>query len=204
VPSTRKWDFAEVAGVFANQGLNLDAMYNSDKRGVYHCFLSKVDQAVLMEEASVKGFNLVGSNVFSDEEDNIWEAVDTASGKVLIKKTDISAHQILNSLKARGEVASIDRRTPMEEKTKAGDFVVVFDTLKGKERSGFVSSKNTLFDIKSKEFASFSDKQVVCVVDNVYQINPTTSKEEASRIYNYNKSLFEEVNSTALSIVKVA
>lgn len=206
IPSASPWTKEEVASFFNKKGLNLDAIFRTSNKAAYTAFISKAKEAIQFEEASVHGISKVGNNIFHDDEDNIWEMVDTASGKMLIKKTDIASTAILESLKARGEIASVTvhRSLPMEEKTSVGDYIIWFDTNRGKQRTGFVTNNNLAFDIKNKELSSFLDKQVICVVTDCYSIQPTQSKETASKIYSYNKELFDTINDTALNLVKVA
>lgn len=204
IPDIRSWTIGEVASAFANKGLQLCEMFKTERKNVFQAFFSATKKVVPAEEASAKGFNEIEKNIFADSDDNIWDTVDTASGKFLVKRTDVSAKELLEALRARGEVASIHTDIAIEEASALGDVVLAFD--KGITRTGIVTAENRIFDIKTNEFASIEPNQVVCVVSNAYSLEngEIASVEAGKKLVSYNKSLFDEIQDTINSATKVA
>lgn len=204
VSNIRKWGVEEVASAFAEKGLQLKGFFKSEKKDVFHAFLAPTKSILPIEEASVKGMTEIATNIFADADDAVWDTVEVGSGKFIVKRSDTSSRDLLEALRARGEIASIHNDVAVEETASISDMVLAFDS--GELRTGLVTAEGRLFDINTNEFASFDNADLICVYPSAYSLKAgeIASVPAGKRISSYNKSLFKAIEESMLDAVKVA
>lgn len=159
IPTERKWNITELASVIRDKGYCLNKIYKSSDKGVFTVFMSPLKKLIPFEYASSTQMKTIAKNIFADENDSIWDLVDTASGKVLIKRHEGSASDLLASLKARGEVASSIRKATLFQDTKVGETAIVL--MGTVEVAGLVIKDNELLVNKEGTVIPFTKHNVI-------------------------------------------
>lgn len=202
IPTERKWNVAELASVIKDRGYSFTNLYKTLDKGVFTIFMSPIKKMIPVELASLSDMKSIAKNIFADANDAIWDLMDTASGKVLIKRHEGKASDLLASLKARGEVASSVRKATLSEDTKVGDTVIV--NINNREIAGFIIEGNKkLIDINGVELA-FCEHNVVIADSFANSIFASElSAKSGLDFLNKNKTLFNNSISEMSKLVGV-
>jgi len=108
--------------------------------------VGRVRQVVAIDDQSIKGFKAVSSNMFMDEEKEMWALKRTSAGNILIKtfaEDDLSLLNLLEATASSGYRSTTDYAKlsamcgALAKKVKGGDYVTFID-MNNRAVEGFV------------------------------------------------------------------
>lgn len=161
----------------------------SETAGLYYGYV-KLDRPVINHEDAVKensGFQLVVANVFADEQDNMWEVQEDASGRKVLVRTSMDDLTELLSIKPNASMATASAGCSLTGNLEFASLVKFIDPKTETLRDGVVLDTATVYDLEGKTKVAVSPTLVLASTGSIKSM----ATELANLFGDNNKTIAE-------------
>jgi len=163
--------FADVLGDKAH--LVTSSIHKSEVDGHYYAFV-KLNRPVVEHADAVKegsGFHLVAANVFADDNDNIWEVKEDASGnKVLLRNSQEDLMELFNQVAPSANMSVAASTIAMSGTLEFASVVTFMHPQTETYHEGVVLDTAHVWDSKTKKVEAISPAMVVAASDQIGEV----------------------------------
>jgi hypothetical protein len=172
----------------------------TDKANIYTLFVSGTNKVMSTEDASTKPMKEVATNVFRDEDDNIWNHIEDETGSYFVAQDVENLEELILGVRARsGAIATASLEVATSESFSAGMPLMAYSPAKSRHIFGIAIDEAQAYFPATDEIASVNPSYVVATYDienaaAAPRIN-ITKKDMKQRLLDYMRALYGQ-NST--------
>lgn len=167
----------------------------TDKQNIFTLFVSGTNKVMSTEDASTKPMKEVASNVFRDEDDNIWNHVEDETGSYFVAQDVENLEELILGVRARsGSIATASLEVATAETFSAGMPLMAYSPTASTHVFGIAIDDTQVYFPGSDEIAAVNPSFVVATYDienaaAAPRIN-ITKKDMKQRLLDYMRALY--------------
>lgn len=176
------------------------------KHNLYTMFLSSTAKTMDSETAAAHALKEVAHNVFSDDDDNIWNKVEDANGIYFVAQGIEDFDELLRGVRSRS-IATASLEVAHAEGFAAGDMIAAYDPKREAYRIGLAADAETAYFHSEDRIERVSPKMVVCTHERAANVEVSNVPVRDllayfRKLYGHNPAYFkklEQLIKTAVS-----